>query len=924
MTFSTLAGYFEKLEATSKRLELTSILSELFKKSDSAEIAKICYLIQARVAPFFEPIEIGMAEMTIAAAVARAFNKDKAEVVKLYRQKGNFGLAAQKLAEKVKVKTKSAKSVSEVFDDLLKIAKFTGKGTVEQKVSTLAGLLQKLDPVSVKHIINIPLGTLRLGIGDPTAMDALSLAKNGDKSLRPFLEDAYNKTSDLGYVAQIYFKNGAAGLKNIKLIVGKPVRPALAERLPNAHEAVKRLGSEFAAEPKFDGFRCIGGLTPIFVKGKGHMPVKDVKVDELVLSHTGEFKRVTAKNVRLIEKSERLFYIQSYFGHKFKISGDHKILIYRNGETNWIPVQEIKRGDLFVFPIPKLEKDSSVQKEMVLQSISGYKKTFKLNNPFFRFLGFWIGDGFSNNYHNTERIGLTFTEVREKELAEYYKRLVAKEFQISQISTYVHQGAINIYWRDGPFRHWLTQNFRREWSGKMLPPWFINVSKDEFDQFLKGWVESDGTSRHGGGFRITTKEPDLALFAQILSLSFGKMVGFRKIRVMNKNYYELIIPGTQHLVRVNNGKYLISIQKIEEVKRPDPRQRLYNLQVENDESYCVPMAVLHNCQIHKSSGGVQIYSRNLENTTHAFPDIVEGIKKEVRTKSAILEGEAIAYNPQTQEFLPFQETTKRRRKYKIDEMAKLLPLVLFAFDLLYLDGRDITQKPYKERRKLLESIIPQGGQLVRLAEHRVLYKAEQINKFFNEAIAEGLEGLMLKKLQSPYVAGGRGFHWIKFKRSQSGELTDTVDCVLLGVYAGRGKRTEFGVGGLLVGVYDKKKDEFATISRIGTGLTDEEFRKVNNIAQKLKLKHKPSRVNAKIEPSFWIEPKVVLEILADEITRSPVHTAGWDEKTGSGFALRFPRLLKFREADKRAEDATTVAEIEKMYRRQFKKQPINP
>ena len=178
---------------------------------------------------------------------------------------------------------------------------------------------------------------------------------------------------------------------------------------------------------------------------------------------------------------------------------------------------------------------------------------------------------------------------------------------------------------------------------------------------------------------------------------------------------------------------------------------------------------------------------------------------------------------------------------------------------------------------------------------------------------------MIKKLDSPYKAGGRGFHWIKFKRAQSGELSDTVDCVLLGIYAGKGKRTEFGVGGLLVGVYDKKKDEFVTISRVGTGLTDEEFRKVNEIGKKLKLGKKPARVNSKVEPSYWVEPKVVLEIYADEITRSPMYTAGWDPDTGSGFALRFPRLVKFREEDKRPEDATTVQEIEKMYKLQYKK-----
>ena len=123
----------------------------------------------------------------------------------------------------------------------------------------------------------------------------------------------------------------------------------------------------------------------------------------------------------------------------------------------------------------------------------------------------------------------------------------------------------------------------------------------------------------------------------------------------------------------------------------------------------------------------------------------------------------------------------------------------------------------------------------------------------------------------------------------------------------------------MVGIYDAKRDEFVTISRVGTGLTDEEFRKVKVISDKLQVAKKPARVNSKIEPSFWVEPKVVLEIYADEITRSPIHTAGWDSSTGSGFALRFPRLVKFREADKRPEDATTVSEIMKMYKDQFKK-----
>jgi DNA ligase-1 len=176
---------------------------------------------------------------------------------------------------------------------------------------------------------------------------------------------------------------------------------------------------------------------------------------------------------------------------------------------------------------------------------------------------------------------------------------------------------------------------------------------------------------------------------------------------------------------------------------------------------------------------------------------------------------------------------------------------------------------------------------------------------------------MIKRLDAPYQAGARNFNWIKFKRVAGGELLDTVDCVLLGYLFGTGKRTGFGVGGLLVGVYNKDTDMFESISKIGTGLTDEEWRKVKEMADKNKLSHKPARVNSIITPSVWVEPEIVLEIFADEITRSPLHTAGKKDDQSPGFALRFPRLVSFRGSSKRAEDATTVEEIERMYQAQF-------
>jgi len=190
----------------------------------------------------------------------------------------------------------------------------------------------------------------------------------------------------------------------------------------------------------------------------------------------------------------------------------------------------------------------------------------------------------------------------------------------------------------------------------------------------------------------------------------------------------------------------------------------------------------------------------------------------------------------------------------------------------------------------------------------------------DDAISKGLEGVVVKKLSSTYEAGARNFNWVKLKRNQSGELKDTIDCVILGYIYGRGKRTAFGAGALLVGVYDKKQDMFVTTTKIGTGLSDEEWRSIKERTRGLELDHKPARVASLITPSVWVKPEIVIEVLADEITRSPIHTAGavlTDGKvTEPGYALRFPRLVSFRDKDKRSEDATEVKELIEMYKQQ--------
>ena len=322
-------------------------------------------------------------------------------------------------------------------------------------------------------------------------------------------------------------------------------------------------------------------------------------------------------------------------------------------------------------------------------------------------------------------------------------------------------------------------------------------------------------------------------------------------------------------------------------------------------------------QIHKDGQQVSIFSRNLENMSQMFPEIIEGARKQVQADSVILDAEALAYNPASEEFLPFQETTRRRRKHHIEALAQEMPLKAFVFDILYKDGASLLEKPLVERMKILEETI-QPDDILMLTSNHIVRDAKTLSLLFEEAISKGLEGVVVKKLESPYEAGARNFNWVKLKRHSAGALQDTIDCVLLGYIFGRGKRAALGAGALLVGVYDPKQDMFVTVSKIGTGLTDEEWRSIKDRTKGLVVDHKPARVSSLIEPSVWLEPKMVIEVLADEITRSPIHTAG-KVRDEPGYALRFPRLVAFREQDKKPEDATTVEELIEMYQSQRKK-----
>lgn len=334
-----------------------------------------------------------------------------------------------------------------------------------------------------------------------------------------------------------------------------------------------------------------------------------------------------------------------------------------------------------------------------------------------------------------------------------------------------------------------------------------------------------------------------------------------------------------------------------------------------------------------AGGEVRLYSRNLEEVSQMYPDLIEAVKKQVSAKEIIFEGEAIGFDPHSGSFLPFQETVQRKRKYRIEEMAKQVPLKLFAFELLYLDGKNYISTSFKDRRKHLTQVIKSTGDefkdIILISPEEIISDEKKLEILFDEALSKGLEGVVAKRLQGVYQPGARGWNWIKFKRSYSAKVEDTIDCLVMGYDYGRGKRAGFGIGAFLVGVYDEKADIFKTIAKIGTGLSDEEWKQLKAKSEKLKVKTKPALydVDKQMYTDVWVKPALVVEIKADEITRSPVHTAGRimkRSKSGSatevdipGFALRFPRLEKFRD-DKRPEETTTLEELEKLYKHQKK------
>jgi len=324
-------------------------------------------------------------------------------------------------------------------------------------------------------------------------------------------------------------------------------------------------------------------------------------------------------------------------------------------------------------------------------------------------------------------------------------------------------------------------------------------------------------------------------------------------------------------------------------------------------------------QIHINQAGFadtglkyKAFTRNLEDVSHMFPELsqlaVELAKQ--NCESCILDSEAIGINTETGEFVTFQETIQRKRKHGVADKAQELPIRFYVFDLLMLNGKGLLEESLEERKALLAALVPdEKSAVLRKTSYIETANPEELKAFHHQQLQDGLEGAVMKMPSSHYVAGRKGWRWVKIKEEegQRGKLSDTLDCVMMGYYFGKGKRQSFGIGALLVGVTDQDENGelvVKSISKIGTGLTDDQFRKIKKLAdENLSPENKKPNtylVDKNLAADKWLIPSLVLEIAADEITKSPIHKAG--------VALRFPRLIKIR-TDKSWEEATSVAEL---------------
>ncbi|KFM24321.1 DNA ligase 1 [Auxenochlorella protothecoides] len=313
-----------------------------------------------------------------------------------------------------------------------------------------------------------------------------------------------------------------------------------------------------------------------------------------------------------------------------------------------------------------------------------------------------------------------------------------------------------------------------------------------------------------------------------------------------------------------------------------------------------------------------IYSRNSEDNTGKYPDIAALLPRMIKpgVKSAVLDAEAVAYDRVEKRVLPFQVLSTRARK-DVSLASIKVAVCVFVFDCLYLDGRVLVQESLTTRREAMRAALSEAPGELQFATAKVSTDVEELSAFLDDAVDAGTEGLIVKTLGDTYEPSRRSSHWLKLKKDYLEGVGDTFDLVPIGAWHGRGKRTGM-YGSYLLAVYDPENEEYQTISKIGTGFSEELLKQLAESQKELVIPGPRKYYNwgETLEPDVWFEPKAVWEIKAADLSISPVHKAatGLVDAT-KGISIRFPRLMRVRD-DKGPEDSTSPAQVAEMYQAQ--------